>query len=225
MLEVLALCCARGEREIFHDVTFSVGAGEWVHVRGENGAGKTTLLKALCGLLRPMAGAVAWNGQRVDQIRDAYHRALAYLGHATALKDDMDASENLRAACAIADAPPVRAIGEALHILGLDPSDRAPVRTLSQGQKRRVALARLALTPAKLWILDEPLAALDAGAVASVLALLDRHLDQGGSLVLTSHQSVVLARSAREVWVGAARENGVDESLEVGPGDSPRAAA
>ena len=223
MLQVSALCCVRGEREIFHDLSFSVGAGEWVHARGENGAGKTTLLKALCGLLRPAAGAVTWNGQPLGDIRDEYHRALAYLGHATALKDDMDASENLRAACAIADAPPLRGIGEALRMLGLDPSDSAPVRTLSQGQKRRVALARLALTPANLWILDEPLAALDTGAVASVLELLDRHLGQGGSLVLTSHQAVDLSRPAREVWVGSMRENGVSES--IGDGDSPRASA
>jgi len=206
MLDVSALCCVRGERDIFHDLTFSVGPGEWVHVRGENGAGKTTLLKALCGLLRPMKGAVTWKGQPLDQIRDEYHRALVYLGHATALKDDMNASENLRAACAVADASPVRSIGEALHMLGLPASNNAPVRTLSQGQKRRVGLARLALTSAKLWILDEPLAALDAGAMASVRGLLDHHLEQGGSLVLTSHQAVNLARPAREVWVGAPPE-------------------
>ena len=204
MLEVSALCCVRGEREIFQDLTFSVGPGEWIHVRGENGAGKTTLLKALCGLLRPMKGVVTWMGQPIDQSRDEYHRALAYLGHATALKDDMDASENLLASCAVADAPPVRPIGDALRMLGLNPANRAPVRTHSQGQKRRVGLARLALTPAKLWILDEPLAALDTGAVASILRLLDHHLEQGGSLVLTSHQAVDLTRPVHEVWVGAA---------------------
>lgn len=202
MLEVSALCCTRGEREIFRDLSFSVSAGECVHVRGENGAGKTTLLKALCGLLRPLSGAVTWQGQPLGEIRDDYHRALAYLGHATALKDDMDASENLMAACAVADAPPVRPIGEALRMLGLNPSNNNPVRTLSQGQKRRAGLARLALSPAKLWILDEPLAALDTGAVTSILGLLDFHLDQGGSLVLTSHQPVELTHPVREVWIG-----------------------
>ena len=204
MLQVTALCCVRGEREIIRDLTFSVGAGQWAHIRGENGAGKTTLLKALTGLMRPASGTVTWNGQQIDRNRDDYHRALSYLGHANALKDDMDASENLHAACAIADAPPLRPVGDALRLLGLNPGNRSPLRALSQGQKRRVALARLALTPARLWILDEPLAALDTGAMGALCGLMDRHLEDGGTLVLTSHQAVGLARPPIEIRLDSA---------------------
>lgn len=203
MLEVSALCCQRGERDVFRDVTFTVAAGEWVQVRGENGAGKTTLLKALTGLLRPTAGTVTWKGQPIDADRDEFHRALCYLGHANGIKDDLDASENLHAACAVAGAPSNQEIEKALRTLGLDPWNKTPVRTLSQGQKRRVALARLALVDAKLWILDEPFAALDPGAVTSVTSLMDRHLDQGGALVLTSHQPATLSRGGKELWIGA----------------------
>jgi heme exporter protein A len=203
MLEVSALCCMRGEREVFRDVTFSLAPGQWIHVRGENGAGKTTLLKALTGLLRPSSGTVRWNSKALETVREEYHHDLFYLGHANGIKDDLDAAENLRAACAIAGATPAPGIGDALRSLGLNPMDQTPVRSLSQGQKRRVALARLALVEAKLWILDEPFAALDAGAVTAVVNLMDRHLDRGGALVLTSHQATPLTRGGTDVWIGA----------------------
>ena len=132
MLEVNALCCVRGEREIIRNLSFAVGDGQWAHVRGENGAGKTTLLKALTGLLRPASGTVTWNNQPIDKEREDYHRSLAYLGHSNALKDDMDAEENLQIACAIAGAPPVRPVAEALRLLGLNPANRSPMRALSQ---------------------------------------------------------------------------------------------
>jgi heme exporter protein A len=201
MLLVSALCCMRGEREVFRDVTFSLAQGQWIHVRGENGAGKTTLLKALTGLLRPEQGTVTWNGQAIETVREDYHHDLFYLGHANGMKDDLDAAENLRAACAIAGTTKVPDIAAALRSLGLNPQNKTPVRSLSQGQKRRVALARLALAEAKLWILDEPFAALDAGAVTTVVNLMDRHLDQGGALVLTSHQATPLTRGGTDVWI------------------------
>ena len=161
MLEVSTLCCLRGEREVFRDVTFSVGSGQWVHVRGENGAGKTTLLRALTGLLRPTAGTIAWNGQTLHALGEEYHRSILYLGHANGIKDDLDAQENLRAVQAIADSSSEVQVTDAMRALGLDPANTTPIRALSQGQKRRVALARLALGDARLWILDEPFAALD----------------------------------------------------------------
>ena len=202
MLEVSTLCCLRGEREVFRDVTFSVGSGQWVHVRGENGAGKTTLLRALTGLLRPTAGTIAWNGQTLHALGEEYHRSILYLGHANGIKDDLDAQENLRAVQAIADSSSEVQVTDAMRALGLDPANTTPIRALSQGQKRRVALARLALGDARLWILDEPFAALDTGAISSVLALMDRHLKKGGALVLTRHQTVALTQPGTEVWIG-----------------------
>lgn len=207
MLEVSALCCMRGEREIFRDMSFVLADGAWIHIRGENGAGKTTLLKALTGLLRPASGSVAWNGIPLHESRDDFHRDLLYLGHANGIKDDLDAAENLMLAGSIVDAPTAAEITLAMRELGLNPSNRTPVRSLSQGQKRRVALSRLALGRTKLWILDEPFAALDTAAVASVCRLMDRHLDRGGALVLTSHQEVPLGGRGTEVWIGTPQEN------------------
>ena len=207
MLEVSALCCMRGEREIFRDMSFVLADGAWIHIRGENGAGKTTLLKALTGLLRPASGSDAWNGIPLHESRDDFHRDLLYLGHANGLKDDLDAAENLMLAGSIVDAPTAAEITLAMRDLGLNPSNRTPVRSLSQGQKRRVALSRLALGRTKLWILDEPFAALDTAAVASVSRLMNRHLDRGGALVLTSHQEVPLGSRGTEVWIGTPQEN------------------
>lgn len=204
MLEVTALCCMRGEREVFRDLGFSLAPGRWMHVRGENGAGKTTLLKALTGLLRPASGSVAWNGRPLHACREEYHRDLLYLGHANGIKDDLSAAENLSVAGAIADAPSPGDVAQAMRALGLDPRNARPVRSLSQGQKRRVALARLALGRSKLWILDEPFAALDGAAIAAVAGLIDRHLDRGGSLVLTSHQDVPLATQGAQLRIGPA---------------------
>lgn len=203
MLEVSTLCCLRGEREVFRDVTFAVGPGAWLHVRGENGAGKTTLLRAVTGLLRPTAGTITWNGKTLHALGEDYHRTILYLGHSNGIKDDLDALENLRSAHAIADPASGATVIDAMRALGLDPANTTPIRSLSQGQKRRVALARLALGDAMLWILDEPFAALDSGAISSVLLLMDRHLKQGGTLVLTSHQPVPLAGLGTEVWIGA----------------------
>jgi heme exporter protein A len=207
MLEVSALCCTRGEREIFRNVSFALADGAWIHVRGENGAGKTTLLKALTGLLRPASGSVAWNGIPLHESGDDFHRDLLYLGHANGMKDDLDAAENLMITGAVAGAPTTAEIALAMRELGLNPLNRRPVRSLSQGQKRRVALSRLALGRTRLWILDEPFAALDTTAVASVARLMDRHLERGGTLVLTSHQEIPLAIAGAELWIGAPREH------------------
>jgi heme exporter protein A len=206
MLEVSALCCMRGEREIFRDVNFVLAGGEWIHVRGENGAGKTTLLRTLTGLLQPASGSVAWNGIPLHESLDDFHRDLLYLGHANGIKDDLNAAENLMMAGSIANAPATAEIARAMRSLGLNPQNGTPVRSLSQGQKRRVALSRLAFGRSKLWILDEPFAALDAAAVTSVAGLVDCHLERGGSLVLTSHQDVPIGRQGSEVWVGSSQK-------------------
>ena len=200
MLDANELECLRGTRRLFGGISFQLAAGECLQVQGANGSGKTSLLRILCGLARPERGTVRWNGESIDTLGDEYRATLAFCGHANALKDDLTPAENLVAAAALSGMPATadsaRAALDAFAILHLD---ALPVRALSQGQKRRVALARLALCKRALWILDEPLAALDASAARALAARIDSHLAQGGITVLTSHQPVELRARAREL--------------------------
>ncbi|MFM9968263.1 MAG: cytochrome c biogenesis heme-transporting ATPase CcmA [Burkholderiales bacterium] len=215
MLQVSALCCLRGEREIFRDLSFSVGPGHWAQVRGQNGAGKTTLLRTLAGLICPASGDITWKGIATSAIRDQYCCNLCFLGHANGIKDDLDCVENLEVWRAIAACKSNTGSDAALRSLGLEPTTR-PTRQLSQGQKRRVALARLALTEAKLWILDEPFAALDDAAIENVAKLMDRHLANGGILVLSSHQPVPLSTPGMDVLIAAQTSGNVSITAQAG---------
>jgi len=203
MLEVSGLACSRGDRSIFVDIDFSLSPGEWLHVEGENGAGKTSLLRIVAGLLAPVAGDIRWNGASVREARDDYNGRMLYLGHAPAIKEELTALENLSAAAAIAGEPRDEAsLLAALRRVGLKARERLPVRHLSQGQKRRVALARLPVSRARLWILDEPFVALDVAAVKMLKGLLDGHLEGGGMVLLTSHQEFALAGRGRSLVLG-----------------------
>lgn len=202
MLEAVSLQCVRGEHALFSDLSFKLGAGEMLLVSGPNGAGKTSLLRLLCGLSQPAAGEVRWQGECVRGQRGEYCKQMAYLGHHNGVKDELTALENLRAA---ADVAGVAAGGDALlaaleHV-GLRGHEDLPAKLLSQGQKRRVALARLLLADARLWILDEPLAALDVQAVVLVEDMLAAHLARGGMAVLTTHQPVNVSISC-EIRIG-----------------------
>jgi heme exporter protein A len=199
MLEALDLEATRGDAVLFRGLSFSLAPGALLHVTGANGSGKTSLLRALCGLLLPSAGEVRWKGERIRSLREEYRKCLAYIGHADALKGDLTAEENLEVSCALAGlaVPAARARG-ALESFGLGARARLPVRSLSQGQRRRAALARLAVSEAApLWILDEPFAALDAAAVELVRSLAGQHLESGGMLVVTSHQEVGIAAASQ----------------------------
>ena len=193
MLDVSQLECRRGDRRLFAELSFSVSAGRLLHVLGPNGAGKTTLLRSLCGLFLPDAGTIAWQGRSIREDVEAFRRSMLFFGHLNGVKGDLDGIENLRVATTLAgqrlgDA----ALWQALADMGLAGFEDLPVRVLSQGQRKRVALARLLLTDARLWILDEPFTALDAEAVALLQARIVDHVNVGGVVVLTTHQTVPL---------------------------------
>ena len=190
MLEAASLECVRGERTLFSGVGFSLAPGALLRVTGSNGSGKTSLIRILCGLLEPAAGEVWWKGESIRALREEYWRHLAHVGHANALKDDLTAMENLAFTCGIAGLTvPHERVHTALGRFGLAGHERLPVRALSQGQRRRAALARLSVGEAQpLWILDEPFAALDAAGIALVQSLAGEHLARGGMVVLTTNQ-------------------------------------
>lgn len=192
-LRVVGLECKRGNRRLFSGVDFALRGGEWLHVRGANGAGKTSLLRILAGLSRPDAGAVQWNGVDIARASDAFRSALAWFGHHAGLKGELSAVENLRLAASLDGARlDLRGARAALAQTGLAGREHLPLRALSQGQRRRVLLARVLARRARLWILDEPMAALDPSGVALVERMLERHLADGGCAVVTSHQPVSL---------------------------------
>jgi heme exporter protein A len=186
-LEALHLHLWRGDRHVLKGLSFSVAPGELVHVRGPNGVGKTSLLRTLAGFLYPEEGEVRWQGQRIDADRDGYSSALAYLGHDNGLKSDLTARENLHYALGLRHAVAGDALDSTLIRLGVGAVADLPVRSLSAGQRRRVALARVALGQASLWLLDEPFTNLDAAGAAAGAALLNEHAAAGGLALLTAH--------------------------------------
>jgi heme exporter protein A len=200
VLEASNLDCRRGGRTLFRDLSFSLRRGELLRIAGANGSGKTSLLKILCGLLAPEAGEVRWQDTPIRRLREDYTRHLVYLGHAPAVKDDLTAAENLAIACTLAGrtASPQQA-REALESYGLAAGSVA-VRRLSQGQRRRAALARLLLSAdAPLWLLDEPFAALDAAAARFTEELIASHVAGGGAVVYTTHQEANIGAAVLRV--------------------------
>jgi heme exporter protein A len=193
-LEVVDLACERGDLRLFTGLNFELTSGESMQVQGANGAGKTTLLRTLCGFIQPVAGLVKWNGQDISEWDDRFHAQMCYLGHLNAIKDELSALENLQMSAGLAGfkVSEQEAIN-ALRRMGLRRKEHLPVRVLSQGQRRRVALSRLLIGDAKLWILDEPLTALDVGAVALMQELIGEHLSNGGMTIFTTHQPLQVA--------------------------------
>jgi heme exporter protein A len=198
VLEATELECERGGRKLFAGLSFKLGAGELLRIAGQNGSGKTSLLRILCGLLAPTHGEVRWKGSRIAELREDYSRDLVYLGHAPAVKDDLTPYENLDIACRLMGAEVHKeALGWALSAFSVPD---LPVRKLSQGQRRRAALARLLLSESvRLWLLDEPFAALDTAAASYTEELLGRHLAAGGAVVYTTHQPTGIDARARVV--------------------------
>ncbi|HAM9849018.1 TPA: cytochrome c biogenesis heme-transporting ATPase CcmA [Escherichia coli] len=192
MLEARELLCERDERTLFSGLSFTLNAGEWVQITGSNGAGKTTLLRLLTGLSRPDAGEVLWQGQPLHQVRDSYHQNLLWIGHQPGIKTRLTALENLHFYHRDGDTAQCL---EALAQAGLAGFEDIPVNQLSAGQQRRVALARLWLTRATLWILDEPFTAIDVNGVDRLTQRMAQHTKQGGIVILTTHQPLNVAES------------------------------
>jgi heme exporter protein A len=185
------LGCTKGGRQLFKNVDCQLEAGHWLYVAGANGVGKTSLLRMVCGLASIEAGDILWNGTPIHAQRETYRQDLCYLGHLNALQESMTVDENLAFITALGGIAADKAQTQAvLTRFGLRGRGRQLVRHLSQGQKRRVALTRLALSPARLWVLDEPYVAMDEAGVGLLADLIAQHLDDGGLAVLTSHQRV-----------------------------------
>jgi heme exporter protein A len=201
-LEARGLACSRGPATLFRDLSFSIGAGECLAVRGPNGSGKTTLLRCVAGLTHLDRGEVLWEGASTRGAPARFRASLLYAGHLAGLKDDLTAEENLQSSLQLrgvaASAGEMRA---ALAEVGLEKRRRLPARRLSAGQRRRIGLARLMLDPAACWALDEPLTALDDEGQRLFGRLLDRHLARGGLALLATHHDLAPA-PARELRIG-----------------------
>ena len=194
MLEATDLECERGGRKLFRSLSLTVKPAEALRIAGANGSGKTSLLRILCGLLSPSAGEVRWQGSRIQSLKEEYARQLVYLGHAPAVKDDLTAAENLFISCSLAGIPPrADAVKQALDRFGV-PAGATAVRKLSQGQRRRAALARLAVSEAvPLWLLDEPFSNLDARGIELLKDLFGQQRARGGAVVFSTHQDPGIA--------------------------------
>lgn len=185
MLNATGLSAERGGKLLFKDIDLQLQQGELLHVSGANGSGKTTLLRLLCGLTLPAAGEISWKNIPVSKDPDNFRASLLYIGHRNGMHADLSAAENLH--LATVNHPPADIV-QALQAVGLAGHAEKPIRQLSQGQQRRVALCRLVLERRALWILDEPLASLDTQAIEWFSGCLEQHLQAGGMAVLTTHQ-------------------------------------
>ena len=190
LLETVALACERDWRMLFERLDLRLAAGEMLQVVGPNGSGKTSLLRLLCGLMQPTAGQVRLNGRPLEEQRGELARNLLWIGHAAGIKGLLSAEENLAWLCALHQPADKTAIWRALEAVGLRGFEDVPCHTLSAGQQRRVALARLYLDAPPLWILDEPFTALDKQGVAQLEEHLARHCEDGGLVVLTTHHTL-----------------------------------
>ncbi len=192
-----SLVCVRGERQVFADVDFRVTSGGALVLTGANGAGKSSLLRLMAGLAPTAGGAIYWDQAPIDDDPEAHHARLHYLGHQDAIKPTLTVAENVRYVAELRGAPVERQrAARALSAFGLDPFADLPARYLSQGQRRRTALARLLAAPAALWLLDEPTLALDAAAQDALAVALADHRRNGGLVVVATHAAIALAGAA-----------------------------
>ncbi|MFW5431885.1 MAG: cytochrome c biogenesis heme-transporting ATPase CcmA [Methylophilaceae bacterium] len=192
-LRVDNLGCQRGERILFKNLSFDLNSGKLLYVQGENGSGKTTLLRTLCGLSLPAAGEISWNNDKIKALSEDYYGQVLYIGHLASIKDDLTTVENIQFSISLSGYSVDRTQTiNALEALGIARCADFPTRVLSQGQKRRIALAQLWLqnNPAQtpLWVLDEPFASLDINMIKKFTQHIENYVKNGGMAVFTSHQ-------------------------------------
>lgn len=209
LLQANNLYCERERRVLFRDLNISLNEGEVLQIEGPNGSGKTTLLRVLTGISDAYEGEVLWRGQPIGRIRAEFHASMHYLGHAAGIKAALTAEENLRWYAALAGCNLDERLWDVLADVGLRGYEDVPCYTLSAGQQRRVNLARLYLIPAKLWVLDEPFTAIDKSGVAAIEQLMTRQVENGGSVIVTTHQDLSSVPNLRRVSLGA-----VNSSME-----------
>jgi len=193
LLEAERLQSVRGNRTLFTDLDLRVKTGELWQIEGPNGAGKSTLLRILSGLLDPQQGTVRFKSQFIREYREYYHQNLLFIGHKAGIKPELTAIENLEYYAAIQGAPLTEPPFDLLRKVGLVGLEDVPAQRLSAGQQRRIALARLWLSNATLWILDEPFTSLDVAGIQLLHQRFAEHLQSGGAIVLTSHQALTEA--------------------------------
>ena len=195
VLNANGLQCVRGDRLVFDGVGFDLTNGGLLQVSGPNGSGKTSLLRIVCGLLQPAAGKTEWNGIGIRSLGEEYSQHIAYVGHLNAVKDELKVGENLRIGAQLAGVPATEdTLRATLREFGFGGLEHLPCKFLSQGQKRRLALARLGLSGTRaVWVLDEPFAALDCAGIEVVRLVIESHLERGGLVLLTTHQEVAIA--------------------------------
>ena len=199
LVQVENLFCERDERVLFEDLSFTASAGEVIQVEGQNGSGKTTLLRILSGLSNNFEGDIFWKGQSVADVRDDFFRELLYFGHHPGVKAVLTPEENLQWYAAMHPGVDGALINGALDKVGLCGYEDSPCHTLSAGQNRRVSLARLYLSQAKLWILDEPFTAIDKKGVAEKEQLMLDHANRGGCVIFTTHHELAIGENIRRL--------------------------
>lgn len=201
-LLVCDLQCVRNDEILFDHVNFELNPGGVVQIEGKNGSGKTSLLRILCGLSNPSSGKVIWCGRDIQQYRPEYLIDVAYVGHANGVKDELSCIENLNISRALANPNRIHSCTSALQRMGLEELEEAPARTLSAGQRRRLALARLLVNQARLWILDEPFTAIDKSGRALLETLFDEHCAAGGMVIVTTHHNINVGHSGvQHIWI------------------------
>ena len=204
MLEIKSLECVRDDRLLFRDLNFSVAEGQVLQIEGTNGSGKTSLLRIICGLRLAEAGQVLWRGETIASSREDYYAEMVYIGHLSCIKGDLTVLENVRSlldtrSLSLSNAE----IEVALEKVGLVTYEDVPSKALSSGQRRRILLAFVELSQAKLWILDEPLTALDVHGVALMESMIVQHKKAGGSVIFTTHHGMPLDCEMSSIELGS----------------------
>ncbi len=199
LIEITNLTVIRSDFPVFSPVNFSLGAGQAMQIRGTNGAGKTTLLRAICGLCHSLEGEISWNDEVITPAHQNFYQSLLYIGHALGLKPKLTIEQNLSFFQQLRFELDSQLIQEAMQAFGIAELYDEYVAKLSAGQKRRVSLCRIITEPVPLWILDEPLVALDVDGQQWMLDICNQHLERGGILLITSHQPINGIHNLREL--------------------------